>query len=98
LQSFRLTRHPVSYPEHERKIWIENPKLYHEYRKYVEDGIMAYTAEAGFTYGSREQVSMEESIRSHMVKMLESRPDILKTLLPDFPPGCRRLVVTPHSG
>lgn len=53
---------------------------------------MAYTAEAGFTYGSDEQVEMEETVRNHMSNMLESRPEILKTLLPDFPPGCRRLV------
>lgn len=53
---------------------------------------MAYMAESGFTYGSEEQTSMEKNFREHMLKMLEKRPEILKTLLPDFPPGCRRLV------
>lgn len=53
---------------------------------------MAYTAEAGFTYGSEEQKTMEKNFRAHMLKMLEKRPEVLKTLLPGFPPGCRRLV------
>lgn len=56
---------------------------------------MAYMAESGFTYGSPEQVLMEKNFRGHMVKMLDKRPEILKTLLPDFPPGCRRLVPGP---
>lgn len=56
---------------------------------------MAYMAEDGFKYGSEEQQTMERNFREHMQKMLSSRPDILKTLLPDFPPGCRRLVPGP---
>jgi cation diffusion facilitator CzcD-associated flavoprotein CzcO len=56
---------------------------------------MAYMAESGFTYGSEEQMTMENNFRAHMVKMLGKRPEILKTLLPDFPPGCRRLVPGP---
>jgi hypothetical protein len=56
---------------------------------------MAYMAESGFTYGSEEQTMMEKGFREHMVRMLDKRPNILKTLLPDFPPGCRRLVSLP---
>jgi cation diffusion facilitator CzcD-associated flavoprotein CzcO len=56
---------------------------------------MAYMAESGFTYGSPEQQKMEVDFRAHMHKALGTRPEILKTLLPDFPPGCRRLVPGP---
>ncbi|KAF2801808.1 FAD/NAD(P)-binding domain-containing protein [Mytilinidion resinicola] len=66
-----------------------------EYRRGIEDGIMAYMAESGFTYGSPEQQKMEVNFRAHMNRALGTRPEILKTLLPDFPPGCRRLVPGP---
>ena len=52
-------------------------------------------AEDGFKYGSEEQKTMEANFRAHMQKMLKKRPEILETLLPDFPPGCRRLVPGP---
>lgn len=90
-----LTRRTVCYPEDERKQWSKNPESYHAYRRGIEEGIMAYMAEEGFKYGSEEQKTMEADFRAHMQKMLGSRPDILKTLLPDFPPGCRRLVPGP---
>jgi len=61
----------------------------------MEDVIMAYMAESGFTYGSVEQQRMEVEFRAHMLRALEKRPKILSTLLPDFPPGCRRLVPGP---
>lgn len=56
---------------------------------------MAYMTEDGFKYGSPDQQRMEREFKGHMVKALSSRPEILKTLLPDFPPGCRRLVPGP---
>ncbi len=34
--------------------------------------------------------------RSYMEQKLASRPDLLKTIIPDFAPGCRRL--TPGKG
>lgn len=56
---------------------------------------MAYMAEEGFKYGTDVQKTMETDFRAHMQSMLEKRPEILETLLPDFPPGCRRLVPGP---
>jgi cation diffusion facilitator CzcD-associated flavoprotein CzcO len=83
------------YTEDERKLWAKDPAAYHLYRRSIEDGIMAYMAESGFTYGSPEQRKMEVDFRAHMKSALSSRPEILETLLPDFPPGCRRLVPGP---
>ena len=57
--------------------------------------MMAYMSEEGFKYGTEVQQKMEAEFRQHMKTALETRPEILETLLPDFPPGCRRLVPGP---
>src|SRR5687767_5788694 len=93
--SFPDCNHTVAYSNNERVQWTRNPESYHTYRREIEDGIMAYMAEDGFKYGSDIQQKMEADFRDTMKRKLASRPDILKTLLPDFPPGCRRLVPGP---
>jgi cation diffusion facilitator CzcD-associated flavoprotein CzcO len=90
-----LTHWIVEYTNDERTKWSRDPQSYHAYRRQIEDGIMAYMAEDGFKYGSDIQTNMEADFRATMKRKLASRPDILKTLLPDFPPGCRRLVPGP---
>ena len=57
--------------------------------------MMAYMTEDSFVYQTEEQQKTQRHFKKHMEKALESRPEILKTLLPDFPPGCRRLVPGP---
>ena len=47
------------YSEEERRKWREDPESYHDYRRKIEDGIMAYMAEDGFKYGSDIQTTME---------------------------------------
>lgn len=56
---------------------------------------MGLMTEEGFKYGTPEQQKMEMQFRDHMKQALRSRPEILQTLLPSFPPGCRRLVPGP---
>lgn len=56
---------------------------------------MAYMTENGFKYGTAEQQKMEAEFKQYMEKALQTRPEILETLLPTFPPGCRRLVPGP---
>ncbi|PGH28270.1 hypothetical protein AJ80_00161 [Polytolypa hystricis UAMH7299] len=84
-----------NYSEEERQKWKGNPEVYQKYRRHIEDSMMAYMTEDGFKYGTEEQQKTEASFRQHMQDALKSRPEILKTLLPDFPPGCRRLVPGP---
>jgi len=46
--------------------------------------------------GTQAQKDFYTICDNSMKTILESRPDILNSLLPDFPPGCRRL--TPGPG
>lgn len=85
----------VDYTEDERESWRKNPESYHVYRRQIEDSMMAYMTEDGFKYGTPDQQRMEKGFREHMQDALKLRPEILNTLLPDFPPGCRRLVPGP---
>ncbi|CAM1506055.1 Fc.00g056960.m01.CDS01 [Cosmosporella sp. VM-42] len=83
------------YSKDERRDWSKDPDTYHSYRRYIEEGMMAYMSEEGFKYGTEVQQKMEAEFREHMKQALKVRPEILETLLPDFPPGCRRLVPGP---
>lgn len=44
-----------------------------------------------FRHGSAVQTAFEKFLREGMEEKLKARPDILAHLIPDFPPGCRRL-------
>ncbi len=56
---------------------------------------MQMMSEESFKYGTDEQQKLENQFREHMRQALCTRPEILETLLPSFPPGCRRLVPGP---
>ncbi|KAL1887132.1 hypothetical protein Sste5346_010421 [Sporothrix stenoceras] len=90
-----LAQGNFDYSDDEKKAWKDDPSSYHSYRRHVEERMMALMTEEGFKYGTPEQQAMETQFREHMKTALRTRPDILKTLLPDFPPGCRRLVPGP---
>ncbi|KAB5551065.1 hypothetical protein GE09DRAFT_1000878, partial [Coniochaeta sp. 2T2.1] len=83
------------YPSEEREEWNRDRETYHAYRRRIEEGMMAYMSEDGFRYGSDIQKRTEAEFAQHMKDALKTRPEILDTLLPDFPPGCRRLVPGP---
>lgn len=85
----------VNYTAAETAQWEKDPASYHSYRRNIEDGMMAYMTEDGFKYGTPDQQKTEADFRKHMKGALDSRPEILATLLPNFPPGCRRLVPGP---
>lgn len=52
--------------------------------------------EEGFTFGSDTQKAIAKLFDASMKEKLSTKQEILKTLLPNYPPGCRRL--TPGPG
>lgn len=49
-----------------------------------------YMTESGFTYGTERQKAIQEKFKTHMNDLLREKPNILKSILPSYPPGCRR--------
>ncbi|KAF4999687.1 hypothetical protein FDECE_11441 [Fusarium decemcellulare] len=78
----------------DRKNFTDNPQKYMEYRHLVE-GVMNKSQLSTFR-GSDVQKQFWVESDSFMRRMLEKRPEIYKSLIPSFPPGCRRL--TPGPG
>lgn len=69
-------------------------KAYLEYRRYVEN-ILHRPVEA--LYQNTEGAKMlMEICTQHMKAKLAKKPEVFEQLLPDFPPGCKRL--TPGPG
>ena len=67
---------------------------YKEFRQRIENSLNQ-SQFAIFT-GTEAQKAFHKWTYDSMLEKLKTRPDILKTLLPDFPVGCRRL--TPGPG
>lgn len=87
---FSAVRHTKEELNHFRT----DPQAYREFRARVEaDCNLAQRAI--FTHTEPQRL-FQETTQDSMVEKLRERPDILDTLLPDFPVGCRRL--TPGPG
>jgi cation diffusion facilitator CzcD-associated flavoprotein CzcO len=65
-----------------------------EFRHKIENGLNK--AQFAAFMGTQAQKDFHTMCESSMKEKLSTRPDILESLLPDFPPGCRRL--TPGPG
>ena len=74
--------------------FANNPQTYMEYRHMVE-GVMNKGQLSTFL-GSDVQKQFWEESDAFMRRKLEKKPEIYKSLIPNFPPGCRRL--TPGPG
>jgi hypothetical protein len=80
----------VSYSKEEKETFKADPNTCHKHRREVEEAMNDYMTESGFTFGTPRQQAIQENFRKHMTVMLKDKPHILKTLLPNYPPGCRR--------
>lgn len=78
----------------ERKEFSDNPQKYMEYRHMVE-GVMNKSQLSTFL-GSDVQKQFWVEADAFMKMRLEKKPEIYDSLIPNFPPGCRRL--TPGPG
>ena len=67
---------------------------YRKFREKIENSING--AQVAIFTGTEEQKAFHSWVDESMKEKLKSRPDILASLLPDFPVGCRRL--TPGPG
>ncbi|KAH8772069.1 cyclohexanone monooxygenase [Hyaloscypha sp. PMI_1271] len=72
----------------------KDPKEYLEYRRMVEN-ILHRPVEALYQDTAGAQV-LWDMCRDHMKAKLAKKPEIFEQLVPEFPPGCRRL--TPGPG
>jgi cation diffusion facilitator CzcD-associated flavoprotein CzcO len=67
---------------------------YLKFRHQVEEDIMQ--APLASFYGTEEQKAFHVMSVKHMKEKLAKKPEILKSLMPEWAPGCRRL--TPGPG
>ena len=72
----------------------ESPKNYHKFRKDLEAQL--FSRFGGIFKGADKSEAARESITKLMTTRLGDRDDLLKKILPDFAPNCRRL--TPGPG
>ncbi|RSL94534.1 hypothetical protein CDV31_014277 [Fusarium ambrosium] len=82
------------YTAAERMDFANNPQTYMEYRHLVE-GVMNKGQLSTFL-GTDIQKQFWKESDAFMRRKLEEKPEIYKSLIPNFPPGCRRL--TPGPG
>jgi hypothetical protein len=80
----------VSYTPEEKKLFESDASALHQHRRDVEEAMNEYMTESGFTYGTPRQQAIAAKFKEHMTDMLKEKPQILDTLLPVYPPGCRR--------
>jgi cation diffusion facilitator CzcD-associated flavoprotein CzcO len=86
----------VDYPDEEKELFRKDPAALHAHRMAVEEGLSRFMSTESLTFGTEVQKEMHRIFDKHMKEKLKGRPDILKVMLPDFPPACRRL--TPGPG
>jgi hypothetical protein len=84
---------PVKHTPEELEQW-KDLKKYMEYRHKIERSVNE--ASLITIFGTETQKNFQLINRDAMAKKLEKKPEIMKALEPNFPPGCRRL--TPGPG
>ncbi|KAK3694745.1 hypothetical protein B0T22DRAFT_80399 [Podospora appendiculata] len=83
-----------AFSEEQRRKFADDPEAYFKFRKVIEDdGNLIHDSTL---LGTEMQAAGQAMFRAGMEKKLASRPDLLKTIIPTFAPGCRRL--TPGRG
>lgn len=83
-----------SYKASEIEAWENDPKSYLRYRREVEN--IVQSGFQVFLKGSSTQESARAYFKDLMAQRLSKRPELLKHILPNFPPFCKRL--TPGPG
>lgn len=84
----------IEYTPEERETFATDPAKYLAYRHQVE-GVMNKSQLVTFKNTDAQLKFWDESI-NFMKEKLKKKPEIFESLLPNFPPGCRRL--TPGPG
>lgn len=88
-----LTKHPAV-NEEQKQAFASDPAGYLATRKVIEnDGNLIHDSTIR---GSDMQAQLIDTFRTSMTTKLATKPDLLKTIIPAFAPGCRRL--TPGVG
>jgi cation diffusion facilitator CzcD-associated flavoprotein CzcO len=75
----------------ERRNYVENPLVYLEYRKKME--FYTNSVQKFFFLGSPALDFFTQMIDQNMIETTKSKPELYKMLKPDYPPGCRRLIM-----
>ncbi|KAL1852735.1 hypothetical protein VTK73DRAFT_9174 [Phialemonium thermophilum] len=85
----------TGFTEEQREAFFNDPDYYLKTRKVIEDdGNLIHDSTIR---GTEMHRTFMESYKAHMTaKLGAKRPELLKTLIPSFSPGCRRL--TPGTG
>jgi hypothetical protein len=82
------------YSNEEKEAWQKDPTSYIEYRKELE--LEMQTLYSKSQTSSALQASSRARYQADMERRLKDKPELLRDLLPDFPPLCKRL--TPGPG
>lgn len=94
MQLFKGLTLPAITPAKDLERFRKDPQAYIEYRRSIEN-ILHRPVEA--LYQNTEGMKVLWDIcKQHMKDKLARKPEIYEQLVPDFPPGCRRL--TPGPG
>ncbi|KAJ9643168.1 uncharacterized protein PV06_05556 [Exophiala oligosperma] len=83
-----------SFSEEDIKRFQTDPDFYEKFRKDIE--LELQTVHAVTMKGTPEQLGAVEVFTENMKRRLEGKPSLVDTLMPSFPPVCRRL--TPGPG
>ncbi|KAF2208657.1 hypothetical protein CERZMDRAFT_48889 [Cercospora zeae-maydis SCOH1-5] len=84
----------IDFTEEQKDIWTKDHDEYFQYRKLVEQELNGRFKTN--LRGSKEQAAARAFCLAEMTKQLASRPDLLQSMTPEFPVGCRR--PTPAEG
>lgn len=75
----------LEFTEEQKEAWAKDPEEYFRYRKLVEHELNARFKTN--LRGSKEQNMAREFCLKEMAKQLESKPELLKAITPEFPVG-----------
>jgi cation diffusion facilitator CzcD-associated flavoprotein CzcO len=83
-----------SYSSEERQAWLNDPDAYLRYRKELELSLQGFYAFC--ERDNPECLGVEKNFAKVMRERLADKPELLESLLPSYPPLCKRL--TPGPG
>ncbi|KAJ9606670.1 hypothetical protein H2200_008678 [Cladophialophora chaetospira] len=92
--SLRGGKIPEHFSEEQKKLFREDPEKYLAFRKAVEVEINAKFRM--LVNGAEEAGLARLNAANSMIELLRDSPDLIESLIPDFPVGCRR--ITPGVG
>ncbi|KAL4807424.1 hypothetical protein BDV18DRAFT_168298 [Aspergillus unguis] len=90
----KFANRDTNFSEEQKQIWAENPQVFLQYRKSVEN-------EMNHLFGlhykdAKIQKDAVDRFRETMCKRLRGKKELIDILVPDFAVGCRR--ITPGHG